>query len=85
MFNKKQALFLAISAKENSVLRCIQKKSSTIFGISKKTKIPRATIYLIIKKLYRRNLIKAKMVSGRYVYKSINMNDLKQLLVTLGI
>lgn len=85
MFNKKQTLFLDISVKENAVLRCIQKKSSTIFGISEKTKIPRATVYLIIKKLYRRSLIRVKIVGGRYIYKSVSIDDLKKMLADIGI
>jgi sugar-specific transcriptional regulator TrmB len=76
MFNKKQALFLGISPAENVVLKSIHKKSLSIFRISDKTAIPRATVYLIIQKLYRRGFIRVKMQGKRYLYKSSNIDEL---------
>jgi predicted transcriptional regulator len=76
MFNKKQALFLGISPTENVVLKSIYKKSLSIFSISDETSIPRATVYLIIQKLYQRGFIRVKMQGKRYLYKSSSIDEL---------
>lgn len=70
MFTKEQAFFLGISEKENKILNNLSEEPKSIFVLSKKTKIPRTTLYPIITKLYKRELVQCKEFGERFLYQS---------------
>jgi predicted transcriptional regulator len=80
MFTNEQAIFLEISEKENKVLSCVRGVAKNLLRINKDTGIPRATLYLIIQKLHRRGLVKAKMEGRRCLFQTTGTEDLKYLL-----
>jgi sugar-specific transcriptional regulator TrmB len=80
MFTTNQLKFLAISSTEKKILLNIKIVPKTIFAIHQSTKIPRATLYLVIKKLYSRGFIRAKMDGKRYLYQTIPLKTLKSKL-----
>lgn len=78
MFTEQQTKILALSKRENNVLRSLENAKS-IFVLSKNTKIPRATLYPIIKKLYERGFVKCKSDGSRYIYQSISKKAISTL------
>lgn len=84
MFKKNNLSFLGLTENENRVLAAIRKKPKTIFLISADTTIPRANIYLLIKKLYDRGFIQVKCVGRRYTYQATETKKLKEVLVKIA-
>ena len=71
MFTKDQAFFLGITEKENKILNNLVDDPKNIFTLSKKTKIPRTTLYPIITKLYERGFLQCKSHGQRFVYQTV--------------
>lgn len=80
MFNKESLKFLGINDKECKILECIKCLPKNIFQLSKETSIPRATIYPLITKLYDRKLVNCIKLGNRFVYLSIQPDDLVKKL-----
>ncbi|GEM_PF-5557745 len=84
MFTKEQKNILGISVKENKVLASL-KKSKSIFTLSKNVKIPRASLYPIIQKLFQRGFIRSKSVGNRFHFQAISKENLSEMLAKIAI
>lgn len=84
MFTKKQIIFLGFSEKEYKVFLNLIENPKSIFSLSEKTKIPRATLYPIIEKLYARGLIQSKSLGQRFVYQSVPGSVLREKFIELA-
>jgi DNA-binding MarR family transcriptional regulator len=78
MFTKDQLKFLDLSKREHKVLSFIRTDAECMLVISRKTKIPRATMYLIIKKLYQRGFIRVGKYRHLYLYQTISDKEFKE-------
>jgi predicted transcriptional regulator len=83
MFNKESLEFLGLSEKEYRILESVKSTPKNILAISKDVKIPRATLYLIIRKLHQRGFILCKKFGNRFKYLSIQELDLKSKLLQI--
>lgn len=70
IFNEEQKNILSITTKENSVLNSLV-KTKNILRLSKDVKIPRATLYPILQKLYSRGFIRSRLHGQRYQYQTV--------------
>ncbi len=84
MFNEQQTKILGLSKRENNVLYSLE-NAKNIFILSKHTKIPRATLYQIIKKLYERGFIQCKSDGNRYVYQTISKKAFYNLFAKIAL
>jgi sugar-specific transcriptional regulator TrmB len=84
MFTEQQTKILGLSKRENNVLRSLENAKS-IFVLSKYTKIPRATLYPIIKKLYERGFVKCKSDGSRYIYQRISKKAVSTLFQKIAL
>jgi len=84
MFTKKQIIFLGLSEKEYKVFFNLIETPKSIFALSEKIKIPRATLYPIIEKLFSRGLIHSKSVGQRFVYQTISPSLLREKFLEIA-
>ena len=84
MFTEQHTKILGLSKRENNVLRSLENAKS-IFVLSKNTKIPRATLYPIIKKLYERGFVKCKSDGSRYIYQTISKKEVCMLFQKIAL
>jgi len=84
MFNKEQKNILGISVKENKVLASL-KNTKSIFTLSKDVKIPRASLYPIIKKLFQRGLIRSRSHGNRFQYQAVPKENISEMLAKISI
>ena len=84
ILNENQNKILGISKKENIILESLV-NSKSIFALNKDTKIPRATLYPIIKNLQERGFIKSESFGKRFKYQTVSLKILGEIIEKIGI
>jgi predicted transcriptional regulator len=79
-FNKKQRRVLALSSREAAVSRALEHRPLRVAEISQKTRIPRMTIYSVLKTLMQRGLVEKNREGSRTLYRAKSLREVYMLL-----